>query len=82
MTFNTLKKTFISDVILYHYNSDHKIVVKTDVLNYMFKGILFQYNENEVLYSVIYFLKKYNSAECNYKIYNKKLIIIVCVFKE
>ena len=31
---------------------------------------------------MIYFLKKHNSAECNYKIYNKKLIIIVYIFKK
>ena len=82
MTFDILKKAFISDVILYYYNSDHKIVIKTDILNYMFENILFQYNEDEVLYLIIYFLKKHNSVKCNYKIYNKKFIIIVCVFKK
>ena len=82
MVFNTLKKTFISDVILCHYNLNYKIVIKTDVSDYMFKSILFQYNEDEVFHSVIYFLKKHNSAECNYKIYNKKFIIIVYIFKK
>ena len=55
MTFNTLKEAFISDVILHHYNSDHKIVIKTDASDYVSKDILFQYNENGVLHSVIYF---------------------------
>ena len=82
MTFNTLKKAFIFNVILYYYNPDHKIVIKTDILNYVFESILSQYNENGILHSVVYFLKKHNSAECNYKIYNKKFIIIVYVFKE
>ena len=82
MIFNTLKKAFISDVIFHYYNLNHKIVIKIDVLNYMFENILFQYNENKVLYSVVYFLKKYNLAECNYEIYNKEFIIIVCVFKK
>ena len=82
MVFNTLKEAFISDVILCHYNSDHKIVIETDVSDYVSEGILSQYNEDEVLHSVIYFLKKYNSVKCNYKIYNKKLIIIIYVFKE
>ena len=82
MVFNTLKKAFISDVIFHHYNSDYKIVIETNVSDYVSEGILSQYNKDEVLHSITYFLKKHNLAECNYKIYNKKLIIIVCVFEE
>ena len=82
MIFNILKETFISDVILHHYNSNHKIVIEINVSDYVSEGILSQYNENEILHSVAYFLKKHNSTECNYKIYDKKFIIIVCVFEE
>ena len=82
MVFNTLKKAFTSDVILHHYNSNYKIVIETDVSNYVSENILSQYNEDKVLYSVIYFSKKHNSTECNYKIYDKKLIIIICAFEE
>ena len=82
MTFNILKKIFIFNVILYHYNSDHKIVIEIDILNYLFKSILFQYNKKRVLHSVMYFSKKHNSVKCNYKIYNKEFMIIVCVFKK
>ncbi len=81
-TFNTLKKTFTFDVILHYYNSDHKIVIEIDASNYVFKDILFQYDENEVLHSITYFFKKHNSVKCNYEIYNKELMIIVCAFKE
>ncbi len=73
---------FTFNVILRHYNSDHKIVIEINASNYVFKDILFQYDENEVFHSVTYFFKKHNSVECNYEIYNKKLIIIVCTFKE
>ena len=82
MTFNTLKKAFIFNVIFHYYNSDYKIVIKTDALNYVSKDILSQYNEDEVFYSVVYFSKKHNSTEYNYEIYNKKFMIIVCVFEE
>ena len=82
MAFNTLKKAFTSDVILCHYNPDHKIVVETDILDYVSENILSQYNEEGVLHSVTYFSKKHNSTECNYEIYDKKLIIIICVFEE
>ena len=82
MIFNTLKEAFISDVILHYYNSNHKIVIEIDASDYVSEGILSQYNENGVLYSVIYFSKKHNSVECNYEIYDKELIIIIYAFKE
>ena len=80
--FNALKKAFMSDVILCHYNSDLKIIVKTDASDYMSEGILSQYNENGILHPIAYFFKKHNSAECNYEIYNKELIAIICTFEE
>ena len=82
MAFNTLKEAFTSDVILCHYNPDHKIVVETDASDYVSGDILFQYNEDGVLHSVAYFSKKHNSAECNYEIYDKELMAIVCAFEE
>jgi len=57
-------------------------VIEIDALNYMFKDILFQYDENEILHSVTYFSKKHNSVECNYEIYDKELMIIVCAFEK
>jgi len=82
IAFNTFKKVFTFKIILCHYNSDHKIVIEINASNYVFKDILFQYNENKILYSVAYFSKKHNSIECNYEIYNKELMIIVCAFKK
>ncbi len=82
ITFNILKKVFTFKIILRHYNSDHKIVIEINASNYVFKNILFQYDENEILHSVTYFSKKHNSIKCNYKIYNKELMIIVCAFKK
>ncbi len=82
IAFNTLKKVFTFKIILCHYNSDHKIVIEINASNYVFKDILFQYDENKILHSVAYFSKKHNSVECNYKIYDKELMIIVCAFKK
>ncbi len=82
IAFNILKKVFTFKIILCHYNSDHKIVIEINASNYVFKDIFFQYDENEILHSVAYFSKKHNSVECNYEIYNKELIIIVCTFKK
>ena len=80
--FNALKKAFTSDVILRHYNLNLKIVVETDTSDYVSEGILSQYDKNDVLHPIAYFSKKHNSAECNYEIYDKELMIIVCTFKE
>ncbi len=57
-------------------------MIEINTLNYVFKDILSQYDENEILHSVAYFSKKHNSVECNYEIYDKELIIIVCTFKK
>jgi len=57
-------------------------VIEIDALNYVFENILFQYDENEILYSVAYFSKKHSSVEYNYEIYNKEFMIIVCAFKK
>ncbi len=72
IAFNILKKVFTFKIILHYYNSDHKIVIEINASNYVFKNILFQYDENEILHSVTYFSKKHNLIECNYEIYNKK----------
>ena len=48
----------------------------------MSEGILSQYNKKSVLYLIAYFFKKHNSAECNYEIYNKELMVIICTFEE
>ena len=82
IAFNTLKKVFTFKIILHHYNSNHKIVIEINALNYVFKDILSQYDENEILHSVVYFSKKHNSVKCNYKIYDKELMIIVCAFEK
>ena len=80
--FNALKKVFMSDVILCHYNLNLKIIVETDISDYMSEGILSQYDKNDVLHLIAYFFKKHNSAKCNYEIYNKELMAIICMFKE
>ena len=80
--FDALKKVFMSDVILRHYNLNLKIIVKTDASDYVSEGILSQYNKNGVLHLIAYFFKKHNSAECNYEIYNKELMAIIRTFEE
>jgi hypothetical protein len=81
-TFVILKKTFISDLTLIHFNSERLIIVKTNAFDYIFDDILSQYDDKNVLRLVVYFSKKHNSIECNYEIYDKEFMIIVRCFEE
>jgi hypothetical protein len=77
-----LKKAFILDVVLRHFDSDRTVIVKIDAFDYVSDGILSQHDDQEVLHSVAYFFKKHNSVECNYEIYDKELMAIVRCFEE
>ena len=57
-------------------------IIEANSSNYATGGILSQYNKNEVLYPIVYFLKRLNPAEYNYKIYNKELLAIIRYFKQ
>ena len=57
-------------------------IIETNLFNYITKGILSQYNENRVLYPIVYFLKRLSPAKYNYKIYNKELLAIIKYFKQ
>jgi len=77
-----LKGAFTSALVLAYYNYIKKIVVKTDVLNWVFSGVLSQYNNNGKLKLVVFFSAKYFTPEYNYKIYNKKLLAIIKALEE
>ena len=63
--------------VLKHFNLKIIIYVETDTLNYVSRGVLLQKNKEENLHPVVYFLMLMISTECNYDIYNKKLLVII-----
>ncbi len=65
-----------------HYNLNLLVTVKIDVFNYVVIKVMFQQDDNEQLRSVIYFSFKMLLAECNYEIYDKKLLAIIKAFKK
>ena len=73
---------FTTIFILQYFNLNWISIIKTNLSNYITGGILSQYNKNEVLYPIIYFLKRLNPAKYNYKIYNKELLAIIKYFKQ
>jgi hypothetical protein len=72
---------FISVFILYYFDLFREIFVKTNTSDYISLGILSQKDNQGVLYPMVFISKKYNLAECNYKIYNKELLVIIYCFE-
>jgi len=71
----------IEAFILRHFDQNKKTILETDSFNYVNDNILSQYDDEETLHSIIYYSKNLSFTECNYKIYDKKLLTIICVFK-
>ena len=81
-TFNALKKTFTTASILQHFDSDLKTWIETDASNFVVVAILSQRDVDDQLHSIVFMSKKMSSVECNYEIYDKKLLTIVRAFEE
>ena len=64
------------------FDSDKPSTVKSDSSDCVTEEVLSQSDSQEVLHSVTYFSTCMASAECNYDIYNKKLLVIICTFEE
>jgi RNase H-like domain found in reverse transcriptase len=80
-TFEVLKDTFILALILRYFDLLREIFVETDTSDYVSSGILSQKDDQGVLHPVAFMSKKYNPAECNYEIYDKELLAIICCFE-
>jgi len=81
MIFDHMKKRMIEASILRHFDQNKEIILETNSFNYVNDDILSQYDDEETLHSMIYYSKNLSFAECNYEIYDKKLLAIIRVFK-
>ncbi len=79
--FDHMKRCMIETSILRHFDQTCEIILEIDSFNYVNDEILFQYDDEEVLHSIVFYSKNMSSAECNYKIYNKELLIIIQAFE-
>ncbi len=75
--FNDLKKQVSSISVLRHFDSKWQTILKINASDYVKDEILSQYNDENVLHSVTFYSKSMIFAECNYHIYDKKLLIII-----
>ncbi len=71
----------IETSILRHFDQTYKTILEINSFNYINDEVLSQYNDKEVLYSIVFYSKNMSSAECNYKIYDKELLIIIWAFE-
>ena len=79
--FKLMKKNITSISVLCHYDRTWKTILKIDSSNYVNNEILSQQDNNEVLHLVTFFSKSILLVECNYEIYDKKLLIIIKYLK-
>ena len=76
-----IKTRFTEELFLILLDSEKPYILKTDVLNYAIKSILKQ-KINKKLYSVAFYSRKFTNVKFNYKIYDKKLLTIIAIFKK
>ena len=79
--FDHMKKWMTEVFILRHFDQNRKTILETDSFDYVNDDILSQYDDEETLHSMIYYSKNLSLAECNYEIYDKKLLAIIRAFK-
>ena len=72
----------MTTLILAHFDSDLECVLETNSSDHALEDVLSQYDKDSVLCSVVYFSWKLNAAESNYKIYDKKLLMIIQCFEQ
>lgn len=65
-----------------HIDPDKAIRVETNAFDYRSAAIVSEYNDKNSLRPVSYFFKKHSPVECNYKIYDKKLLAVIRAFEE
>ncbi len=77
MTFNYMKKCMIKTLILRHFDQTCKTILEINSFNYVNDEVLSQYDDEEILHSIAFYSKNMFSAESNYEIYDKELLIII-----
>jgi len=79
--FNNLKKQVSSISVLQHFDFKWQAILEINASDYVKDKILSQYNDEKFLHSVTFYSKSMILAECNYHIYDKKLLIIIWCFE-
>ncbi len=79
--FNHMKRRMTETFTLRHFDQTCETILEIDSFNYVNNEVLSQYDDKEVLHLIVFYSKNMFSAECNYKIYDKELLIIIQAFE-
>ncbi len=79
--FDDLKKQVSSISVLRHFNFKWQAILEINASDYVKDEILSQYDDEKVFHSVAFYSKSMILAECNYHIYDKKLLVIIWCFE-
>ncbi len=79
--FDNLKKQISSISVLRHFDFKWQTILKINASDYVKDEILSQYDDESVLHLVAFFSKSMILTECNYHIYDKKLLVIIWCFE-
>ncbi len=79
--FDDLKKQVSLISVLWHFDSKRQTILKINASDYVKDKILSQYDDENILHSIAFYSKSMILAECNYHIYDKKLLVIIQCFK-
>ncbi len=79
--FERLKQQMMTALVLKHFDLIREAILKTNFSNYVNDEVLSQYDDEDILHSVIFYSKNMIFAECNYKIYDKELLTIIRCLK-
>ncbi len=79
--FDHMKRHIIKTSILRHFDQTCETILEINSFNYVNDEVFSQYDDKEVLHSIVFYSKNMSSAECNYKIYDKELLIIIWAFE-
>jgi hypothetical protein len=80
--FEFLNETFISVLVFPHFDLEQRIIIKTDVSEYISGCILSSYDNKGTLHPVTYFSKNQLLVECNYTIQNIELLTVFYAFEK
>jgi len=62
--FDHMKRCMIETFILRHFDQTRKTILEINSFDYVNDEVLFQYNDEEVLHSIVFYSKNMFSAEC------------------
>ena len=76
-----IKARFIKKYFLISSDPEKSYILKTDASDYAMGGILKQ-KINRKFHPVAFYSRKFTELKLNYEIYDKKLLIIIVIFKK